>query len=689
LIILRNFCTVFFILFFFSASSLYADRFDTLYSFLNSELSDQEKINVYNELALEYIVTNTDQSILYAKKAFFLSEETGYINGKADALSALGEAYSMLGEFEQALGFFQAAQMQYKLLNNNKGIGNTFSSIARIKNWQGKFDEAIHFSFLAIRYFQFEQYTYGIAKSYNTIGIAYDQNSQLDKAKQYYYRSFNLFFSINDSLGMANSLNNLAIVSGKEGDLDKSLAFFTKSLQINRSLNNNRLLTPILNNIGIIHKTRGQYKEAEKCFLESMNINLENNNNRGLLFSYVNISALYLDMNYIQLALQYIELATNLAIKLEAKAELSDCYETYSRIMEQSGDHVKALEYFKKHKEISDDLQNEKILTNIQKTEEKFELESKQRQLELQQKDNEILKLQLDKSTWYKNFILGILVSVFALLIMFVFQYRSKKKTTEALAILNNELSETNQKLVESESKLKELNITKDKFFSIISHDLRNPFASLVSFVRIMTRDYNKMSRKEVLELMEDMKKTTEKTQTLLENLLLWSKTQTGRIIYSPELFNFYEIITDTIQLYQPVISEKQISVHLFISDKLEIKADYNMIKTIFRNLISNAIKFSQIKGVITISFEETENWFVFNVEDTGIGMSEKEIDALFTPGSNIIKRGTADEKGSGIGLLICREFVEKHRGVFRVTSKKNSGSKFSVLLPKTTNSNS
>ncbi len=681
--VLKKTLLFFFIIAAFSVCSVYSSPSDTLETLLHSDLANQEKISVYNELAREFLMTDADQAIIFAKKAFFLSEETGDISGKAGALSIIGEAYSMTGKFEQAIDFFRAAQIQYKLLNNNKGIGNSFNSIARIRNWQGKFDEAIHYSFMAIRYFQAEQFTYGIAKAYNTIGISYDQNSQLDKAKQYYYRSFNLFFSINDSLGMANAMNNLAIVYGKEGNLDQSLSFFNKSLSINRSLNNQRLLTPILNNIGIIHKTRGQYSEAEKCFLESMDINLANNNNRGLLFSYVNISDLYLDLNKLTLAEKYIILATDLALKLDAKAELSNCYEIYSGIMEKKGNYPKALEYYKNHKEISDELKNESIRSNIQQTEERFELDLKQNQLEIQQKDNEILKLQLDKSTWFKNFILGILVPVFALLIMFVFQYRSKKKSTEYLAKLNEELYDANQKLLDSESKLKELNFTKDKFFSIISHDLRNPFASLASFVRIMTRDYNKMSRKEVLELLEDMKKTTEKTQTLLENLLLWAKTQTGRIHFNAESFNFYEIISETIQLFQPIISEKQISVRLFVPDNLEIIADYNMFKTIFRNLISNAIKFSDSKGVITISFEELGEDIVFHVEDTGIGMSETELELLFTPGSNIIKRGTADEHGSGIGLFICREFIEKHQGTLRVDSKKDMGTKFSIYIPK------
>jgi signal transduction histidine kinase len=243
-------------------------------------------------------------------------------------------------------------------------------------------------------------------------------------------------------------------------------------------------------------------------------------------------------------------------------------------------------------------------------------------------------------------------------------------------------LSDTNMRLVESETKLKDLNATKDKFFSIISHDLRNPIASLVSFVRIMNRDYDDMSENEVKELIADMKETTEKAQDLLENLLLWSKTQTGKIVFKPESFNFYDVIQENIQLFQSAISHKQISVQVFAENPSMMFADFNMTKTIVRNLLSNAIKFTHPRGNIRISFENTNKFFIFKIEDDGVGMKKDEIPLIFIPGGQKSKQGTADEKGTGIGLLISKEFVDRHKGHFQINSELGKGSTFAVHIP-------
>jgi len=612
-----------------------------------------------------------------------LSVENDYAEGQADALNNLGEIYTIKGDFNLSLKFYFASKKYYELIRNHKGIGKTLNNIAKVKNWQGKYDEAISLSFLAIRYFNSADHIYGVAKAYNTIGIAYDMNEQPDKAKQYYSKSFELFFGLDDFQGMANSLNNLAILYGKEGNLDKSLELFNQSLLINQKLNNLRLQTTILNNTGIIHKTQGRYLESELCFRESMQINRETGNTRGLMFSYLNLAGLYLERDHFPRSLEYFDKSIELAENLQSLPEMIECYEGYSKIYEETGNNLKALFYYKKFKEASDLLQKESVRVNIQKTEEKLILESKQSELELQKKDNEILKLQFEKSTWLKNFILGILISVLAILIMYIVQYRTKMKSNRYLAGLNSEMSDTNMKLVESESKLKELNATKDKFFSIISHDLRNPFASLVSFVRIMSRDADSMSQEEMNQLIAEMKNTIEKTQDLLENLLLWSKTQTGKILYQPGFFNVYEAVNENIQLFQSAFNQKQISVHVFIENPRMVYGDYNMIKTIIRNLLSNAIKFTNIKGNIKILAKDHEGNDIIIIEDDGVGMKQEEILLLFIPGGQKSKYGTADEKGSGIGLLICREFIEKHKGYFEVQSNPGKGSSFAMFLPK------
>jgi len=658
------------------------DNTDSLKAILNSSLTVKEKVDILNSIAEEYLLFNADSSLTQANLAFQLSDQIRYFDGKGKALYIIGEYYTMKGDFDQARKFYQSSRAQYSLAGNNVGVGNALVSLARSSNWLGKYDEAIQLAYLAIQNFQTENNKTGIAKAFNTMGISYDRNEQKEKAKLYYNHSFTLFRQENDKQGMANVLINMAIIYGKEGNLEESLSLFNQSLELSREIKNNRILTSILNNTGIIHKTKGDFGKAEKSFLESMQINLSSDNQRSLLFSYLNLASLYIQTNHLEKALYYQNKATKLAIKFDALPELAECYNNYCTIYEKLGQYQKALEYHRKYKETDDRLQSEKILQNMQLTEEKFQLEFKQNELELQKKDNEILTLKLNQSTWLKNFLIGLLISVISLLILFIFHYRSKMQTNTYLSKLNAELSETNQKLINSEIKLRELNATKDKFFSIISHDLRNPFASLVSFVRIMQRDYDNMNDQEIRELVADMKTTVEKAQDLLENLLVWSKTQTGKVIFHPEEFNLFEAVQENVHLYQSTLNHKQIAVQLFIGNPTSVFGDFNMIKTIIRNLLSNSIKFTNQKGNIIISYEKNHTYHILRIRDNGMGLKEEAIPLLFVPGGQKSRYGTANEKGSGIGLLICKEFIDRHNGYIHVESTVNEGSTFSIHFP-------
>ncbi len=646
-------------------------------------VSSKEKPSDLNEMSEELRQTDVDRAILYAQEAYYKAEKSKDFPESAKAMENLGEAYIIKGEYNIAIRYFQTAHQKYVSSGSNIEAGLMLSNIAKIKNWQGKYDEAINVSFLAIRFFQPERYYFGIGRSYNTIGIAYDQNAQYEKAKYYYNKALQIFYNIQDTMGVANALNNMAIVYGKEDRLEESLTLFEKSLELNRQLQNIRLLSPILNNIGIIHKTQGNFAQAEKCFFESKQINIEVNNTRGLFFSYVNIASLYIETEELEKALLYNELSTQLALQMEALPELVDCYLNYSKIYEKKGDYKNAFEYHKLYKETSDKLQKDIVAQNIKEIEEKFQYKAQESEFEIQKKDNAILRLELGKSLWYKNFILGVLISVVALLVMFIYQYRSKKKYNEYLEALNTELQRANALLVESESKMRELNLTRDKFFSIISHDLRNPVASLVSFVRVMKRDFNSMKKQEIFELVEEMKNTTEKAQDLLENLLLWTRTQTGKIKYYPEKLDLQAICNETMELFKGDIAQKQISLQVFLKNPPEIYGDANMIKSILRNLVSNSIKFTNHRGTVKISLTDNLNFDILTIEDDGIGMNEEDVSSLFVPGGIKSKRGTADEKGSGIGLLICHEFMDKHHGFIDVSSMIGKGTIFRLYFPK------
>lgn len=242
---------------------------------------------------------------------------------------------------------------------------------------------------------------------------------------------------------------------------------------------------------------------------------------------------------------------------------------------------------------------------------------------------------------------------------------------------------ETEKALKESKKHLQELNIAKDKFFSIISHDLRSPFNSIIGFSEILYNETEAFSKAEIKKMAENIYKTSQETYNLLNNLLEWSGSQTGRIKFNPDTLLIKDLIKSTINLFSDNAMKKNIAVSVDIPEQTRVFADRNMIATVIRNLLSNAIKFTPEKGNIRIGAQDTGKFIEITIADTGVGIKKKDIEKLFRIDANFSTPGTANEKGTGLGLIICKEFIVKNNGDIRVESEIGKGSRFIISLPK------
>lgn len=246
---------------------------------------------------------------------------------------------------------------------------------------------------------------------------------------------------------------------------------------------------------------------------------------------------------------------------------------------------------------------------------------------------------------------------------------------------------DTENKLIKYSKELKELNATKDRFFSIIAHDLRSPFNSLLGFSDLLVSRFDRYSDEKKIHLIKAINEISGSASILLDNLLAWSRSQSGRIKYKFEELPVSAMVEDIIDLYKQIASKKQITIINMIDRSTYIYADKNTINTVLRNLISNALKFTPRYGTITIwqpDAEEDNNKYVtISVDDTGIGMDSDILNALFKLDNDSIRHGTEEEKGTGLGLILCKEFIEDNGGMLMVESKPNDGSRFIFTLPK------
>lgn len=244
------------------------------------------------------------------------------------------------------------------------------------------------------------------------------------------------------------------------------------------------------------------------------------------------------------------------------------------------------------------------------------------------------------------------------------------------------ELSLVNKKLNESEEELKKLNMDKDKFFSIVAHDLRSPFSSLLGFSDYLSKEADKLEMDEIKSYAKSIFTTGRHLLALLENLLQWSRVQLGRIEFTPEVYNLSEQLESLSEYFQHIAIQKNIKVVLTAPAKLNIIADKNMIETVLRNFLSNALKFTRDGGEINLRGAKKKKYAEIRVQDNGVGMSSENINKLFRIDSQLTTVGTRNEKGSGLGLLISKEFAEKNNSEISVESKLGKGTTFILRIP-------
>ena len=347
-----------------------------------------------------------------------------------------------------------------------------------------------------------------------------------------------------------------------------------------------------------------------------------------------------------------------------------------SKAYKASGDYKNALEYSELFKALDDFLQKEKNDRSILKMQSRYSINQKQSlidQLELNRIQKEY---ELEEEKRFKNFliIMVALIAIILLLILTLFILQRKN---------NSKLKAANLKVKAQNDELEDLNATKDKFFSIISHDLKGPLNSLTSFSGLLMNHTSSLSTEEIQMLAKDLDKSLKNLFALLENLLQWSRSQTGNIEFKAEEFDLTEMLNENKKLLEKQAANKNISMEVKNTKPIIAKAHPNSISTVIRNLLSNSIKFTEENGQLKMGIVEESKRYVVKIADNGVGMPKDVANKIFRIDTKHSTQGTAKEKGTGLGLILCKEFVEKNGGEIWVKSEEGKGTIFSFTIPK------
>ncbi len=243
-------------------------------------------------------------------------------------------------------------------------------------------------------------------------------------------------------------------------------------------------------------------------------------------------------------------------------------------------------------------------------------------------------------------------------------------------------LAHAKQQIRQQAEEIKRINLTKDRMYAVIAHDIKSPFSNIAMLISALAEGYISPGTPEYEEILQDINKSTTETYSLLENLLQWTRTQTRELEVSPETIELHQLVKKVCSFHEVQSQQKNISLNQDVPEDFKVHADPVMLQSILQNLIGNALKFTHPEGRIDIAAIQVNNQVEICIKDTGVGMAEETIDNLFSDKGQVTTRGTGDEKGSGLGLLLVKEFINKINGNIEVESKLNEGSTFTLTLP-------
>ncbi len=664
---------------------------------------------------------------------------------RSDLYYLLGQTYTQKKMYSIALDYYIKG---FKELVNKGNLSRVAYSLIDIGNTyyaNKNYLRASHYYYLSLNNFLLDKNEYGSTVIYNNLGLIKNHLAQYDSALYFFNKAFNVRKKYPGYFLTCHSYKYIATTYRLMGDFRNANFYILKAIS-----NINKLVIKHSEEKSLIHELYLEYARIlkdEKKYLFSIiyynkSIEAEKkylNNLYDLINLKTEISEVYLILKKYDEALEFTKRAYSIADSISYLEGIANTSKLISEIYFKTNILDSAYYYNRIHSNSIDSLYQSGLYNKMNEVNLAVDLSYKEREIE-------ISKLQLEKAqleSKHKSTFFIIAISCALLIIaVIIYEYRrkvkDKRKLIKANELLNiqkieleqkqkdleneieirkkteeekekllielrdskaqiekkaQKLADANFQLIVSEKQLKELNATKDKFFSIIAHDIKSPLSAFKSVTDLMSDSFFAITEKEQYDFIVLMKNSVNNLLDLLENLLTWSRSQRNTITFEPDSVLLKYIVETAVSQTSSFAEKKNVNIISNIPENIFVFADFNMINTVLRNLINNSVKFSYENGKICIDVKEKKkiddstsksNYITISVKDNGVGIEEKDIDKLFRLDVNHTTLGTSKEKGTGLGLILCKEFIEKHNGKIWVESKPNEGTTFYFTLLKT-----
>ncbi len=696
---------VFFILFSFSLGFTSVNP-DSLLILIPSA-HDTIKINLYNQLYIYYQNMDGEKSLEYINESLKIAKKINDKKQIGQTLLYKAHIYERRGFIDKAISFYNEALDNYLEIEHQNGISATYSNIGASYIDKGDYMKALNYILKALKIIEKADTKNDLARCYNNIGLIHYYQADYQKALDFYNKSLEIRIEIDDKDGIALAYNNIGIVYFYQNKLDKVLEYFFKSLEIYEALNDLRGQSRPLFNIAEIYSEQGRFNDAIEYFNKSLNIDIQLGDTSSFAETYKAIGNIYLKLGQKTKALKYQEMALTLMLLTDHKYGLMGTHEALSETFEKLGNYKSALKHYKMYSEIYDSIYNEEKAKALAEIETKYETEKKEEEIELLNKAKELqeISIQHHKEKAKKRLLLIIIFGI-GLFIILIYSYflfrllsRNKEKTnllternheinqqTEELQAALNMISDQKIELLKANEEIVETTKAKEIFLANTTHEIRTPVSIISGFANLLlSTNINKTQSR----YLKNINNSAHNLLVVINDILTFSKIEAGKLTIESIEFNLREVINNYFESIDITAKDKNLNFSYTTDNEIpeNLVGDPVRLQQIISNLVGNAIKFTPKGGEIVTTIEKirensTETGIKFSVKDNGIGIEEDKLEKIFESFTQADKATSRKYGGTGLGLSIVKKLVQLQNGEINVTSKLNSGSTFSFIIP-------
>ncbi|MGD8780607.1 MAG: tetratricopeptide repeat-containing sensor histidine kinase [Ignavibacteria bacterium] len=645
---------IFFILFILLIQTQAQSQFDSIANSI-TDLDKTSKAESLLDKMWEERSNNPLLAIQLGNEARKICREINNKSLEAKAANFLGVVYTNMGANENALSLHESALKLAKESKDSIQIAYSYNNVGGIYRLKNDVTNSLENIQKAISIFEAQNERRGLAYCYINIGRLYKDQNNYENSYKYFNDALELVKSINGEDMEARILLDIANLSLESGDNKKAIESFKELEEKYKKLNYLKGLAEVWTGYSMLYYKNGGYGLALNHALNALRLHRQISNINGEINTLNHISSIHLKKKNFLQSKNYLDTAFKKVKEINDAPLLAELNNSYYNFYKEQNDYPTALKFYEAYNKIKDSIYTNEEMTRL------VELESLIK-IERSEKEKHLLQTDLDNQIRQRKFFLLTGVLLLAIIITLFVGYKEKKK-------LNEELETSNR--------------IKDKIFKIISNDLREPCNAIFGSVDLLKNHYNELTEREKRESIESIGRSVKSSFALLDNLLAWSKAQKKELLYKPSQIGLKEIIRSTLELAEQSIRRKNISVTVNIQENYKIFADQQMIYTIIRNLLFNSIKFTNQNGSIDLLAKQKGVLDIIEIKDDGIGMDNETVKDIFSLNKKVSARGNSEENGSGIGLILCKEFIDYHNGSIEVKSTKGIGTKFSIVLPR------